>query len=285
MFYFNFREDYEPFIPSLSTVSYLKEDIVTSVSSNSFYELIFVDGVMRKELNIVIEESLTNISVYSIGAGAVILKEEPRLIDELVEIRRVVVSDMTDDIRDRFLSEWSLRFKNTIFENIEFFSDITNGLRSLEEKVAKSANKRYNALIILDGPIQVIFKNVIGLVKTIREMYLERKDFLELKKIEVSKSRSGIFIIDRPRKYSWYVRLNYEPWIYSLIRLEASESSFSFEEIKRIADFTAVFLPMLVSPFDKRTPQNLAPVSFLEKTLKTLLGNSDIIKNIVREGY
>ena len=141
MFYFNFREDYEPFIPSLSTVSYLKEDIVTSVSSNSFYELIFVDGVMRKELNIVIEESLTNISVYSIGAGAVILKEEPRLIDELVEIRRVVVSDMTDDIRDRFLSEWSLRFKNTIFENIEFFSDITNGLRSLEEKVAKSAKK------------------------------------------------------------------------------------------------------------------------------------------------
>jgi len=55
-------------------------------------------------------------------------------------------------------------------------------------------------LIILDGPIQVIFKNVIGLVKTIREMYLERKDFLELKKIEVSKSRSGILLIDRPRK-------------------------------------------------------------------------------------
>ncbi|HOJ50443.1 MAG TPA: hypothetical protein PKW55_06490 [Spirochaetota bacterium] len=297
-FYFDFRnESYDPsFIPSINN-SYcsLIEDNIVKIGDFDSLDTVFVDGVMRKEANIVVEENkLINLALFSVASGGILVNKniQSYLLEDFISVKRVIITNIGDEvIKDNIRYKWNNLFKDTILylpiiETDKDFS-VTNYLRVLESSVAENISNTEllkDSLIILDGPLQMSFKKrVIGLVKTIREMYLTEKEFLSLKDTKVRDSRSGIFIIETPeKKYSWYIRLTDGIWFYNMLRLEAFYSSFSLEEIINIADFTAYFLPGLVNQFDNRTPQNLAPVSYLEKFLKTLLGNSDIIEYIIK---
>ena len=160
-------------------------------------------------------------------------------------------------------------------------------LGNLEAEVA-ARNNAHDALVVLDGPIsrgRFQIPGALGYVKTHRVSYLPSSLSDVVSRLRPGE-RTPIFLTQTTwSRYSWYLRLpggEGHPWS-GVVRCEASAEG-ELHRFIRLADQTTAILPGYASERHKepRAPQNLYPVSMLERELRRRLGDAYYIVRELR---
>jgi hypothetical protein len=156
---------------------------------------------------------------------------------------------------------------------------------SLAQQLAGS-----EGLVFLDGPLALMNPgptSVVGFIKAHHRRYLDPSEEAVLGRLSCGQ-RTPLFTFGefRPR-YSWYLRLCERPgdghaW-HGIVRCEAP-AALPLAEVVGLADASASILPAFASlPYwDPRAPQNLVPVAGLEKRLRHLLGERELVYRMIK---
>ena len=155
----------------------------------------------------------------------------------------------------------------------------------LETRAAASADAC--DLVVVDGPLRgkQHVPGAIGYVKSHRTSYLPPTVSDTVAALAAGQ-RTPLFVAQTAwTRYSWYLRLpgaNGHPWA-GIVRCEAAADR-DLDEVRRLADVTAVTLPRFASEAhkDARAPQNLYPIAGLERHLKRLLGDPMLLERALR---
>ncbi|HEX2196186.1 MAG TPA: DNA double-strand break repair nuclease NurA [Actinomycetota bacterium] len=175
-------------------------------------------------------------------------------------------------------------------EALELLVDaVHDHMRRLEADVA-IAHAEDGHLVFADGPLAVMDpgkRRVIGYIKSHAKRYLQPEEEAVLESLGCGE-RTPLFSFGarRPR-YSWYVRLcerdrDGHGW-QGLVRCEVP-AALSVDEAVELADASTALLPRFASKphWDPRAPQNLVPIAGLEKRLRHLLGERDLVYRLIR---
>jgi len=239
----------------------------------------FVDGVRRIDARVWItpDDDGTQLGICaSYAAGVVRCAARAEVID--TQVRRTVISTSGTPA----LPTRAGRFEPyaVVEDSIDkLISGLQRRLGSLEVEVA-ARNDPGDALVVLDGPIswgRDQISGALGYVKTHQRSYLPA----DLAKV-VSQLRPGertpIFLTEtRLNRYSWYLKLpggEGHSWS-GVVRCEALAEG-ELQKFRALADQTARVLPGYASEQHKepRAPQNLYPISELERELRRRLGDA-----------
>ncbi|HVE76781.1 MAG TPA: hypothetical protein VND22_08480 [Actinomycetota bacterium] len=168
--------------------------------------------------------------------------------------------------------------------------EIRKGLESyrgqVEAELAK-ALARTGLLVIADGPLGIFEpQDIVAFIKSHHRAYLP-PDLEPFVRGLGAGQRTPIFQfgVIRPR-YSWYLRLaeseGQHPWA-AIARCEVS-ATMALEHAVELANLVTHHLPRFASlPFwDSRAPQNLVPIGTLERRLRHLLGDPELIYRKIR---
>jgi hypothetical protein len=162
-------------------------------------------------------------------------------------------------------------------------------MRSAEAALAQEiAND--SMLVLVDGPLAVMRpgpRRIVGFIKAHHARYLSSEDEQILSRLECG-ARTPMFAFGEPRpRYSWYLRIcqleqAQHPW-HGLVRCEAP-AALGRDAAASLAAATARLLPRFASEpyWDPRAPQNLVPVVSLEKHMRHLLGDRELITRMIR---
>ena len=152
-----------------------------------------------------------------------------------------------------------------------------------------AANARSSAatpgddLLVIDGPLRgrTALPRTVALIKSHHVAYLPP----DLNRLVGSLSpgqRTPLFLLGTTwDRFTWYFRLPGgagSPWV-GVVRLECS-ADLPAQEAVEVANLSQVSLPRFASePFkEARAPQNLYPVSGLERELRHRLGDSGLLR-------
>ncbi|MCW5319340.1 hypothetical protein GTQ43_39180 [Nostoc sp. KVJ3] len=166
---------------------------------------------------------------------------------------------------------------------------VQNAMLAAEEQLVSKVNvKNADTLVIRDGALRYESPtSTLGYIKTMHKQYLSENYAALLWKL-LPGQRTPIFHIKDRSQYSWYLKsgdsqhsaqqLGYHD-LHGIVRLELS-SKIDIETAKEIANQTCYLIPYYAShpSRDPRAPQNLAPVSALERELGRRMGNAILIK-------
>ena len=170
----------------------------------------------------------------------------------------------------------------------ELLSGIHEAMRAREAALALELADDH--LVFLDGPFAVMRPGparVVAVIKSHQRRYLEESDEAILGELRCGE-RTPLFAFGEPRpRYSWYVRMcdlgpQDHDW-HGLIRCEAP-SALAKEDVVALADASAWLLPAFASAayWDARAPQNMVPVAGLERRLRHLLGDRELVYRMIR---
>jgi len=145
-------------------------------------------------------------------------------------------------------------------------------------------------LVFSDGPFAVMRPEavrVVAFIKSHQRRYLDEDHEQIIGKLGCGE-RTPLFAFGEPRpRYSWYLRLcaleaDDHLW-HGLVRCEAP-ASVGLAGVIELADASASLLPQFASlpHWDPRAPQNLVPVAGLEKRLRHLLGDRELVYRMIR---
>ncbi|MGH2786933.1 MAG: hypothetical protein ACRDJV_03355 [Actinomycetota bacterium] len=162
-------------------------------------------------------------------------------------------------------------------------------MRHNEAELARSIASE-DRLVFLDGPLAVMRPGavrVVACIKSHNRRYLKPPEDAVMARLGCGQ-RSPLFAFGDPRpRYSWYVRLceledGHHTW-HGLVRCECP-AALGLNEAIDLADASALVLPAFASAqyWDPRAPQNLVPVAGLEKRLRHLLGDRELIARMIR---
>ncbi len=139
-------------------------------------------------------------------------------------------------------------------------------------------------LVVVDGPLRTVGPyppGTVGYVKTHATRYLPEglDDIIgEL----TAGQRTPLFCLTVPlqTKWSWYLRLpgaTGHPWA-GVVRCEAAADLPAADAVA-LADTTAAVLPRFASQGhkDPRAPQNLVPIGGLERRLRHVMGDANLL--------
>jgi uncharacterized protein len=172
-------------------------------------------------------------------------------------------------------------------------------MRDEEVELALEFDKQSNALVIQDGNLFNRSKpgEMLGYVKTMQKIYLPNSHAALLWKLRPGE-RTPIFELGEKsysgRLWSWYLRsgrpeispddLGYHA-LHGLVRLELYAKKVSLDKAKEIANQTTYFIPEYASHpnRDPRAPQNLTPISALEKELGRRMGDQIVIQRRIQK--
>jgi hypothetical protein len=169
-----------------------------------------------------------------------------------------------------------------------------NHLRAeLEAKLVHGLRNEGAGMIIVDGRLPPDAEApAIGLIKTPHVLpSVVDRHFDVLADLKVG-DRSPVFIrrrSDRPY-YCWFLCLRApgpaEVALSGLALLEMSGATPQADAL-RLADATAATLPAFASESyqDDRAPQNLLPVGLLERELRHLLGDADLVHRLALKAF
>lgn len=250
-------------------------------------EVAFVDGVRRIEARITIDDP-THGPVPGImaafGVGAVRWERDiPRSTFTDLSVERMVV--MTRGYMPGLSRLGNLQVS---VESVpgddpsDLLSHLQRRMRAAEQALA-SRLVSSGRLVVADGRNHEVGpRPIVGFVKTHQVMYLRagsRSIIGDLRRGQ----RTPLFLIDTgflPR-YSWYLRLADLPWGHSwtgIVRCEVA-TAIGIDRAAELAGTTAALLPALASErhLDPRAPQNLVPISALERELRRRMGDRGLI--------
>jgi len=269
----------------------------------------FIDGVRRTE-NIVYLEDPSGTSVVegafvSIGAGAMVLSygrvnsledsfkkyvvKRYFLLRDNVEISQPTIVFITETGKLEFKVERAKR------ELSPYVNDL---MSDLELWVAQQVYRaRMADLMITDGTLHHVAKAqklpFIGYVKKHRKIYLYPEHIRVLQELKVGQRTPIVLIHSQPTmdsqnksfdKFTWYVKLNKNEGITSVARLEVP-ADLGIEEAVKLANLSAYLIPKFASVEfnDKRAPQNLIPIKYLENYLRRRLGSQSLIRRLIAQ--
>lgn len=271
----------------------------------------FIDGVRRTENMVYVEDPEEMLVVegafVSVGAGAITL-EFGRLNTLEEAFKRTIVKRyflLRENINSaqpklRFItSAGTIEFevKHTKKELSPFVNDL---MANLEALVAESVYKEGEAeLLITDGTLHFNVKRkglpFIGYVKKHKRIYLYPEHYEVLRKLKVGQRTPLVLIHSQPTteengktdkfdKLTWYVKLSEGEGISSVARLEVP-AEIGVEKAIELADLSAYIVPKFASVefSDRRAPQNLIPIRYLENYLRRHLGCQSLIRKLIAE--
>jgi hypothetical protein len=255
----------------------------------------FVDGTRRVDARIYVSDNgsapIPGVA-GSIGVGAVVCSNGERKRAEINEIRvtrHLVVGEGTavDLAAAGGLDYRSMPVPWTEMDRLvdALHSEMQNAETRLSRELA---NDGY--LVINDGPLAVFDpgpQQIIGYIKAHARRYLPPEQETVLGRLGYGE-RSPVFAFGEKRpRYSWYVRLcqpdaGMHGW-YGIARCEVP-AALPIEQAVALADLSAVLLPPYASIplWDKRAPQNLVPIAGLEKKMRHLLGDRELVYRMIR---
>ncbi|MEH2037199.1 hypothetical protein [Nostoc sp.] len=307
--------DYEPPIQISEELSLSESDVNPTVETKNWdsfespkprslpNHLIFIDG--RRRLDAALVGGDGNTITYgifgTISVGAVVINRSvPQASCSQITIRRVLgFGGEQEAVLTRIPCPLGSKAE-LVYEPVKPSQDNTPNVRGLivqnamlaaeEQLVTKQIAKDGDTLVIRDGRLSYNSPDfILGYVKTMHKNYLTEKYAAFLWELAPGE-RSPIFLIaekNRPR-YSWYLKsgtsqinselLGYHG-LHGIVRLELS-SEIPLETAKEIANQTCYLIPYYAShpSRDPRAPQNLAPVSALERELGRRMGDAILIK-------
>ncbi|MGI8407686.1 MAG: hypothetical protein ACR2L3_04175 [Actinomycetota bacterium] len=166
---------------------------------------------------------------------------------------------------------------------------VHNHMRNLEAVLARELSSD-GSLVFVDGPLALVDpgpQRIVGYIKSHSRRYLPPEKDQVLGELGCG-HRTPLFAFGEKRsRYSWYVRLcaqeeGQHNW-YGIARCEVP-AALSIEDAIHLADLSTVILPAYASrPYwDHRAPQNLVPVAGLEKRLRHLLGDRNLVYRKIR---
>jgi hypothetical protein len=161
-------------------------------------------------------------------------------------------------------------------------------MRAMEAAMAQSLAGDGRVMFV-DGPLAVMrpgAARVVGFIKAHHKRYLDEDHEVTLSRLGCGQ-RTPLFSFGDPRpRYSWYLRLcdldeHHHNW-HGVVRCE-TPAALSVAEAIRMADVSAALLPAFASQegWDPRAPQNLVPIAGLERHLRHLLGDRDLITRMI----
>jgi hypothetical protein len=167
--------------------------------------------------------------------------------------------------------------------------EVHNSMRAREAQVAQLLADR-DHLVFADGPLAVVApgpRSIIGFIKAHARRYLPPEKEVVLARLGCGQ-RTPVFAFGELRaRYSWYVRLcppetGMHGW-FGIARCEVP-AALAMDLVIELANISARVLPGFASqPFwDKRAPQNLVPIAGLEKRLRHLMGERELVYRMIR---
>jgi uncharacterized protein len=167
--------------------------------------------------------------------------------------------------------------------------EVHNAMRAREADVARTMAD-CGHLVFADGPLAVVDpgpRSIIGFIKAHARRYLPPDKEAVLASLGCGQ-RTPVFAFGELRaRYSWYLRLcpsedGMHGWL-GIVRCEVP-AALPISRVIEMADISAALLPGFASrPFwDKRAPQNLVPIAGLERRLRHLMGERELVYRMIK---
>ncbi|MFP5224257.1 MAG: hypothetical protein ACLGH3_01670 [Actinomycetota bacterium] len=251
-----------------------------------------VDGTMRLEMRLVASEGLLRAPglIGSVAAGS--CEVGPRSGFGAIEVRRLAITGA--DLRvpgfDLEVGGSILSFEPVSTpgnDDLAVMNALRDAMTDLEVSVATTLASDPDRLVIVDGPLRFTTPTqapIVGLIKRAVRRYLPDAEEALLPRLDPGQ-RTPLFALGDPQagshRYSWYSRIGIprigQHELSGLVRCEVA-AALGLPEARRLADLVAGNLPRLGGrPDDPRTPQNLLPVSGLERKLRHHLGDRALV--------
>jgi hypothetical protein len=253
--------------------------------------VLFVDGVRRVEAKVWIDQSDGEVwpgICASYAAGVVACDGAARIVDVEMQRGLFTAAPSATDIESR---HGSFAVKMTSSGNPDVLSlALQERMSAAEVAVAqrvRAANPVDDDLLVVDGPLRgrQHLARTVGMIKTHNVAYLPPEQNRIVGALRAGE-RTPIFTIGTSwSRHSWYLCLpggEDAPWA-GVVRCEAS-ADLAAPEVVALADVTATVLPRYASERYKepRAPQNLYPISGLERELRRRLGDAELLYRALR---
>jgi len=255
-------------------------------------EVVFVDGVRRLELRVVVPRGLgwAHGAFGSWGVGAVIAEGDARMAFGPHEVGRCLVVGSGVRPPAPIALGPGLVWDNHAAEGDEADVPPTwvhRKMREAEERFARRLAGTPGRLVVSDGPLSFVDRtpaSVLGLVKRLHEIYLPTELVPILGGLSAGQ-RTPLVLLSGTAfpRYTWFIRLADpalgEPPLSGLVRVEVAVG-LGREEASRLADLSAIMLPRYVPARarDARAPQNLLAIGALEAHLRRQLGDQTLLR-------
>ncbi len=248
--------------------------------------IIFIDGVRRFDAHIWFEDEghphrgiCATVGAGSVRCTATKAEVEHTRIERAVHTSAVGIADIE---LPRFGETY--KFKATKDDSSEALNmSVQNHMARLEDLI--SAECEDEELVVFDGPLQQReLACGVGYVKSQHVQYLPDDVVPVLGKLKPGERTPLIDIEGRFLRWSWFLRLaDVGSVASSIVRLELPRS-LSIEAAVERANYVSALLPRYASMAHKesRAPQNLYPISGLERQLRRRLGSRDLLERGLR---
>jgi uncharacterized protein len=252
----------------------------------------FIDGVRRLEARVIAKLN----DQYSYGAfgayavGAVQVNSEQALFERFLTGRMLALSSPEQPIGEIAIARGLIYLPVRVAdaEPDAPTRAIHGEMRKAEEALARELASSEGRLVVVDGPLtfeEPTRGSAVGYIKRVIKTYLAPPQLALLAVLKPGQ-RTPLFALRRSKRFSrisWFLRLS-EPRkgdseFSGIVRLEVAEP-VGVEGAKNLADACGAFLPELKArrALDQRAPQNLLPISALERFLRRKLGDERIIR-------
>ncbi len=250
-------------------------------------EIAFIDGIQRIDARIWIHEnSISTPAVcVSLAAGATVCGPGTATTQG-VQVARALVAPASSTAGPIITRHATYEFVPARDATPEATYLAIHGRRTaLEVSVARSVS---SSLIVFDGPLRgPSDQHSVGYIKTHHKIYLPREVQALLGSLDDGQRTPLFFLGGGPggTRWSWYLRLpglRVHP-MSGIVRLELPGKGTAAEAVAR-AEFVSACLPRFASEPHKeaRAPQNLYPISGIERELRRRLGDSLLLERALR---
>jgi hypothetical protein len=251
----------------------------------------FVDGVRRVEARVWIDdadgEACPGICA-SYAAGVVACDGSARVVDVDVQRGLFTAASAAVAIESRH-ARFDVRMTASDTPDVLSLA-LQERMTATELAVAqrvRAAAPVDDDLLVVDGPLRgrQHLPRTVGMVKTHNVTYLAPEQNRVVALLRPGE-RTPVFTIGTSwSRHSWYLCLpggEDAPWA-GVVRCEAS-SDLAAADVIELADTTAAVLPRFASePYkEARAPQNLYPITGLERELRRRLGDAELIYRALR---
>jgi len=256
--------------------------------------VLFVDGVRRVEAKVWINESENEVApgiCASYAAGVVACDGAARLAGIEVSRGLFTAARGASAIESR---HGTFAVKMTASGGPDVLSlALQERMAAAEVAVAQQVREAQagaaveDDLLVVDGPLRnrQHLARTIGMIKTHNVAYLPPEQNRVVGALRAGE-RTPVFTIGTSwSRHSWYLCLpggEDAPWA-GVVRCEAS-ADLATDDVVALAETTATVLPQYASERYKepRAPQNLYPISGLERELRRRLGDAELIYRALR---
>lgn len=239
-------------------------------------DIAFLDGIVRVDDEIFYKENKARLRLFSLASG--ICEMRPNVYNNFEAFKSIKTKKIA--IPDKDIPKNQIIVKDAKYDLVAKDQDHLVLLKQLEhETLIDYVSHSHAKIIIWDGSLPITFsgldsKLVFGFIKSHRKYFVNSKNRELLYEIRAFQRTPIVHYTSQDQKnfyYTWYTTLNND--ITGLVRIETL-ANMDIKEASYLANTICVILRKFASSplYEQRAPQNLAPISALERYLRAYLG-------------